>query len=107
MINFLKHVFGKINPRGDNKYMSEEQIVHKIMSDMTPEERQSWLGLKRIDLLQGHHGTGKSIRNAFDMWDEKNPHTNGNDPNGCNHPDQVSFRIMEEVWRRVNDIVDK
>ncbi|EBS4516522.1 hypothetical protein DQT32_03735 [Salmonella enterica subsp. enterica serovar Braenderup] len=56
------------------------------------------------DLSKYNTSLGRSIRNEFDLW--KYPWepqlVNGIDYSP-NHPDEVSIRVLQEVWKRIQD----
>lgn len=54
-------------------------------------------------LILYHDSLGRDIRNHFKLWEEVwTPELiNGVDYSEA-HPDSVSMRIIEEVWRKVN-----
>lgn len=87
-------------PRQD-RFLTEPEIVQHMMrridgnGEPTP-ERKSWSDVAYADLIQGHHTTGRHIRNYYQLWDRRNPLTE------TEHPDDVSLRIMQKVWCEVN-----
>ena len=79
-------------------FPTEEKIVEIMLKNMGDDERQTWLDVEAKDLIAGHHTTGRFIRNTFHLWDRNHPVTRDAGPDSYNHPDQMSFRIMERVW---------
>ena len=80
------------------KYLTEDEIVQDIIK----EADDSWTQVSKEDLLLGHFTTGRAIRNCYKLWDKENPHVVLNDVNHTNFPDQMSTRIMEKVWDKLN-----
>ena len=84
------------------KFLTEDQIVDDVLSKMDDVSRATWKSIKRSDLIMGHHGTGRMIRNHYGLWEEGNPYVVFNPATHDNHPDQLSFRVMEKVWDAVH-----
>lgn len=76
-------------------FLSPDEIVKDLISKMNKEAIQSWLDVKYEDLIRGHMFTGMSIRNTYHLWHEDNPYTLDK------HPDDISFEIMQSVWKEV------
>lgn len=102
MFNWLKNIMGKSAVTEPTTFMDENEIVNDLIRRMSEDDVRSWRKYKKEDMILGHHSTGRSIRNEYHLWHSENPHTDGNDPNGDNHPDQMSHRIMEKVWTVLN-----
>lgn len=84
------------------KYLTEDEIVLIIVSELGDDSRKTLLATTRYDLIKFHMSAGMGIRNRFGLWEEANPYTNASNPMGYDHPDQVSQRIIEKVWERVS-----
>lgn len=92
------------------KYLTEDEIVEDLIRTMPAESVDSWKRVPKKELILGHHTTGRAIRNHYHLWDKDNPYTvNDPEPNSdgvIDHPlfpDQVSMRIMEKVWEKLNN----
>lgn len=83
------------------KYLTEDEIVLIIISELGGYSRKTLLDTPRADLIKFHMSVGMGIRNRFGLWEEANPLTDVSDPMGDAHPDQVSQRIIEQVWEHV------
>lgn len=60
-----------------------------------------FIDTKKSDLIQYHTGLGRSIRNTFKLWERKwEPEIIDGADHSPNHPDQLSMRIIEQVWER-------
>ena len=101
-----------------NPYLTKEEIVDKIIVEITDDDKKYLKSLSREDMIQFHHGIGTSIRNEYGLWKEDNPLTqqwaldrstdseihmkNGVDYHP-QHPDAVSMDILEAVWDKLNE----
>lgn len=79
-----------------NEYLSDDEVVADLISNMTDEDKQSWQKIKSNELIQGHLWTGMSIRNDYKMWHEQNPHS------ANVHPDDRSMNVMIKIWQTLN-----
>ena len=87
--------------------MTEEEIIqdiHKMITEKWPDENKTefFFGLyKGNDLIRYHHTFGQWIRNNYKLWENPwEPEIQGGCDCSPNHPDQVSMRIIKEVWQR-------
>jgi hypothetical protein len=57
------------------------------------------------DKLVMYHGTlGRTIRNEYKLWDTNwTPDIRDGVDYSPDHPDQVSMRVLEEVWERLKN----
>lgn len=85
-------------------FLSETQIVEGIVSSLSEDDRNVIRTFKFEGLIGIHHTTGRAIRNDYRLWHPDNPHTVVFDSFHDNHPDQMSMRIIERVWRTVNEV---
>lgn len=83
-------------------YLSEEDIVeHMFLYVLTEEAKKAFRKIdNRGDLKQLHSSLGRWIRDRYLMWDGNNPFTSG-DAFADNHPDQMSMRIIQTIWARL------
>lgn len=91
-------------------FMSPKEIGEELRGKLTPEDIQAILDLGDKDQLHSlHHGYGMWIRNTYNLWHEKNPHTmldyqpelrDGADYSP-RHPDAVSMRIIEQLYAKL------
>jgi hypothetical protein len=95
-------------------FLSEDEIVADLLARIksSPDALESWLKVKQDTLIEAHHSVGRSIRNDYGLWDQRNPHVVLDpSPNGeglidhPNYPDQMSHRIIERVWKEVHTSV--
>lgn len=82
-------------------FATEDEIVDDYISAMSPQDKQTWWGAQGHELIQAHHTVGRYIRNHYGLWDPKHPLVNGE------HPDDVSMRIIEKVWSKLNDVDER
>lgn len=83
------------------KYLTEDEIVLIVVSELSDADRETLLDTPREHLIKFHMIVGMHIRNRFGLWEADNPFTDASDPMGDAHPDQVSQRIIEQVWEHV------
>lgn len=62
--------------------------------------RKEFINTPKERLIGYHTTLGRSIRNEFKLWDRewKQDIRNGVD-HSEDHPDQISMRVIKEVWR--------
>lgn len=83
-------------------FLTEEQIISDLLLvKLAEQDKREIKKTAEADLIMYHHGFGRWIRNTYGLWDPKNPYVDFNDPMGDNHPDQMSQRIIETVWKRL------
>lgn len=87
-------------------YMTEDEIVDHFIGRLSDEALKSWIAVAKDDLIGGHHGTGRNIRNYYALWHEENPYTDSSDPMGDLHPDNMSGRIIERIWERARQLAE-
>lgn len=90
------------DPNDPRMTMTFDQIVENLLGSMDEKARKSWLEIDEEDIIEGHHTTGRSIRNTYGLWTVGNPTV----PTG-KHPDDVSYEIMMAVWKRVHEAANK
>ena len=59
-------------------FLSNDEIVNHLISDMDEDAKKSWTEISRDQLILGHHGIGRHIRNYYLMWHPENPYSNSN-----------------------------
>lgn len=73
--------------------------VEKLLSVMTPEQRELIRETAYADLIRLHDSLGRWVRNQFGLW-------RGNkqlmEACGLPHPDDCSMVIIEVCWRRLH-----
>lgn len=89
------------SPSQPRKYLTEDEIVLIVVSELSDADRETLLDTPREYLIKFHMIVGMHIRNRFGLWEVDNPFTDASDPMGDAHPDQVSQRIIERVWEIV------
>lgn len=91
------------------QFLSDDEIVADILSvlDNNPDSVDDWLSVPFDDLIQLHHSTGMHIRNYYKMWEEGNTYSNEKDAQADDFPDQRSQRVIEKVWRTLQERREK
>lgn len=103
-------------------YLTHDEIVADVLKDAKPEDYAEFKNTPFEELCKYHHGFGMFIRNEYKLWAEDNPLTmqwlndvedencpyivNGVD-NHPLHPDARSMRVLEDVWKKLNDVEGK
>ncbi len=83
-------------------YLSEDEIVARILAELSTADVVAIREVrKRSDMIQFHHTAGRHIRNKYSLW--SHPNATPDEPDGDNHPDQMSHRILERVWDALHD----
>ena len=78
------------------------EIVDDIFEKISQQSDANELfGCKKHDLILFHDNLGRQIRNRYDLWkyEWKEEIVSGVDVSP-NHPDQISQRIIEAVWKK-------
>ena len=91
--------FADIFERPTIEYMVS--VVQGWLEEANQENRDAFLATHFDSLGAYHHGLGTRIRNHFCLWmfpwqpelDERQVDCSPD------HPDQYSFRVIEEVWK--------
>jgi len=79
---------------------SYDDAVELVMSRMSHSQTEQLRGLKKEELISAHFDFGLWVRNTLGHWTP--PISEGTyDPI---HPDDVSTRITEMIWERLQDI---
>jgi hypothetical protein len=78
-----------------------EQVVYWF-SAADGEMQLEFQATRFEDLHRFHHTLGQNIRNEFRLWEQPwEPDLVGGVDMSPDHPDALSMRIIQEVWRRV------
>lgn len=88
------------------KFIDEKTMLFDLIRQPTSKHLTKY---DRTDLIKLHHILGQHIRNRYFLWDEKNPYTDTRDSNGVFFPDQVSMRLIENVydfWKTYQGVVE-
>lgn len=77
-------------------------VVQGWYEDAEPEDQAAFASKREQALVAFHHSLGRQIRNHFRLWDYPwTPDMQGHFDRSPEHPDQVSQRVIVEVWRRM------
>lgn len=84
---------------------TEYSIAVSVFKQLTEDDISVLKETAFADLVQFHHTVGRWIRNHYNLWDYEWEPVVGSDgvDYSPNHPDAVSQRIIEHVWRHVNN----
>jgi hypothetical protein len=70
----------------------------------TPNNKKEFLETPKNKLVKYHSTLGRSIRNEFKLWEtEWKPDMHDGVDCSPNHPDQLSMRVIENVWDRLQN----
>lgn len=79
------------------------QVTALLNKDGLKEIKKEFVNTPKGQLAKYHGTLGRTIRNEFKLWDtEWKPEIREGVDYSPDHPDQLSFRVMEEVWERLN-----
>ena len=79
-------------------------IVENWIRKETEENKKQFLDTPKEKLVKYHTTLGRSIRNEFKLWDTSwVPDIQNGVDQSPEHPDQMSIRVIEEVWGRLNN----
>lgn len=86
------------------KDQTEYSIAVSIYKTLTDKDIAILKETAFEDLIQFHRTVGRDIRNKYKLWEYQWEPLVGDDgvDYSPNHPDAISMRIIEHVWRRVN-----
>ena len=71
--------------------------VQTVIENMSDDVVTYMLTISENDIIKLHGDFGMSIRNRLGLWIPNNPHVAGE------HPDDYSFKIISEIWKRINN----
>lgn len=81
-----------------DRLLSGEEIV------LSPSTIAAFKAMKKSDLISLHHSLGQHIRNVFQLWKIKwKPKVENGIDMSPDHPDEISMRIIEAAWKRLQD----
>jgi len=80
------------------KFLSEEEIIDDLLHNVISDYEQAMISITDYDSLIRYHMTlGMFIRNKYNLWDSNNPLIINK------HPDDVSFEIIQSLWKRLQE----
>lgn len=80
-----------------------KEILDHILHKMHPTNTNYLKNTHEDDLIMFHHTLGRNIRNTFKLW-ESNPELLANMCLPLDiHPDEISQKIIEALWRKLNN----
>ena len=83
-------------------FLSEPDIVSDLLlRKWTEPDKQTLKNTPYDDLIMYHHSVGMWIRNSYLLWDPNNPIVDHRDSMSDNFPDQISQRIIETCWKKL------
>lgn len=86
------------------QYLNFDETVKSIFNEMNVEDLTIMKAMKMDNLISLHSGLGMWIRNQYGLWHEDNPLTNSGLYD--KHPDGVSFKMIEHIWERLQQVDD-
>ena len=90
-LNGIKYI-----PETEGEYFTAEQILEYMVKNLRGEDIVEILKCeKESDMIAFHTSVGRWMRNTFKLWDTKNPHLDGM------NPDEMSTEILKGIWRTV------
>ena len=76
------------------------QEVKQLLNKETLKEiKKEFVNTPKDKLVRYHSTLGRTIRNEYKLWDTSwTPDIREGVDHSTNHPDQISLKVMEEVW---------
>jgi hypothetical protein len=80
------------------------QVVALLKKDTLKEIKKEFVNTPKDQLVKFHSTLGRTIRNEFKLWEiEWKPEIRNGVDYSPDHPDQLSMRVMEEVWEKLKN----
>lgn len=86
-----------------NKVNTLKEVLDTILAEMHSTNKEYIRKVKEEDLIQFHHNLGRHIRNKFLLWDGNIILAKDMGVAPGTHADEVSQKIIEALWKRLND----
>ena len=86
-----------------NKVDTLKEALDIILSEMPLPDRTYIQNTNEKDLIRFHSNLGRQIRNKFLLWDGNIKLAEDMRLPKDTHPDEVSQKIIEALWKRLND----
>lgn len=87
---------------------TDEEMVTEVLawlSEESPEIQKEFRGCGYENLISYHHSLGQDIRNHFGLWEYMwMPLLQEGIDCSEEHPDAISMRVIEKVWKIANDL---
>lgn len=85
-----------------------EDMVNEVESllkkETLKEIRKEFVNTPKTKLVMYHGTLGRTIRNEYKLWDTSwTPDIRDGVDYAFDHPDQVSMRVIGEVWERLKN----
>jgi hypothetical protein len=78
-----------------------EEAVLIVLSEMSSEQEKHLKQISEDDLINEHFGFSLWVRNLLGHWVPPTPEGEGYNPA---HPDDISEKITEIVWKKLQDV---
>ena len=79
-----------------------DQMAREVatwLADAPAQNRQEFCQMPKAGLAHYHHTLGRKIRTHFRLWTYPwEPDIRHNVDHAAEHPDQISMRVIEQVW---------
>lgn len=84
---------------------TEQSIAEDICNNLSEDDATLLSQTPFDECIQFHHTVGQWIRNNYKLWDKDWIPVFDDDgiDHSPDHPDAVSQRIIERVWKQVNN----
>ncbi len=83
------------------QYLNAEEISDHVICISDTINLRYIKKMKSDDLISLHMSLGLWIRNEFGLWNDECPWTNGGQADDKKHPDNYSFKIIEQIWDKL------
>ena len=82
--------------------LTEDQIVDELFKELGEKDLHFIFNMNKDDLISLHHSYGRHIRNTYKLWENKwNPVLQDQVDVSEGHPDAISMRIIEKLWKKL------
>jgi len=79
-----------------------DAVVTDLLNTLSAEDKEMVRKTAFDDLIRFHHGWGTGIRNHYGLW-RGNSALIADACGGPCHPDDASMRIIEAVWKALQE----
>ena len=80
------------------------EVARLLNKETQKEIKKEFVNTPKYKLVLFHLTLGRTIRNEYKLWDTSwTPDIRDGVDYALDHPDQISMRVMEEVWERLKN----
>jgi len=80
------------------------EVVQLLCKETLKEIKKEFVNTPKKQLVKFHGTLGRTIRNEFKLWETNwTPEIRDGVDYAPDHPDQLSLRVMQEVWEKLKN----